>query len=104
MDDYIKYSTDNGHPILYSDIVYNKEEYELFTEWFENAIKPFKITHYDENSPFSVKLDQSDYWYNWLNETKIQPSHYGDGHCYNDAFNEHLETNFKYLNNRLKYD
>lgn len=103
MEEYIKYSTNKGHPILYSDIVYKKDEYDLFSEWFENTIKPFSIFKYDDET-FSVSLDQDDYWYDWVKELKTEPNHYGDGHCYNDAFNDYLETNFKYLNDRLKYD
>lgn len=104
MDDYINYSTNNNHPVLYSDIVYKKEEYELFSKWFENEIKPFKIFNYDDDSMISVILNQEDYWYDWVKELKIKPNQYGDGHCYNDAFNDYLDLNFKELNKRLEYD
>lgn len=104
MDEYIKYSNENGYPILYSDIVYKKDEYELFSEWFENAIKPFKILQLDEDSNFSVILDQNDYWYDWLEEVKSENNHYGDGHCYEDAFKDYIESNFNYLHKRIKYD
>ena len=104
ISDYIKYCDENNRTILYSDIVYKPEEYELFSEWFENAIKPFSITHYDEDSDFSVILWQDDYWYDWLEEIKTENNHYGDGHCYEDAFKDYVESNFNDLHKRIKYD
>ena len=57
IEEYIKYSSEKGHPVLYSDVVYKNDEYELFNKWFENAIQPFLISNYDEFSKYSVTLD-----------------------------------------------
>lgn len=102
-DKYIKYCSKHGREILYSDIVYKKEEYELFDKWFQEEIKPFEITNIDDKI-YSVSLWQNFFDYDWVEEKKIRPNKYGDGHCYNDAFNHHLRTKFKNLHNRLKYD
>jgi len=53
---------------------------------------------------FSVTLFQDCFDYDWVEEKKIRPNKYGDGHCYNDAFNHYLRTEFKNLHNRLQYD
>ena len=90
MEDYIKYRSDINSPILYSNIVYKKDEYELFSDWFENAIKTFKILKFDDTN-FSVILEQNDYCYDWLEEVKTENCHYGDGHCYEDAFRNYIE-------------
>lgn len=104
IEEYIKYSTEKGHPVLYSDVVYKNEEYELFDKWFEKAIQPFLISNYDEVSKYSVTLDQDDYWYDWLQEIKTKDNRYGDGHCYEEIFNSYLESKFHQLNQKLNYD
>ena len=105
IEDYIKYCKDkNNKDILYSDIVYKEKEYKLFDKWFNKQIKPFDVDHFDDDCPYSVTLYQNDYWYDWVEEKKIKQNKYGDGHCYNDAFNYYLGSNKPDLNNRLQYD
>lgn len=79
----------------------NKDKCTEFALLFEEQIKPFKIIEHDNY--YSVILDQSDYQYNWLSEV-IEQSYYGDGHCYNDLFNDYLSSNFSKLNKKLNYD
>ena len=103
IEQYIEYSTKNGRPLLYSDIVYKEKEYELFDNWFQNEIKPFKV--FDNNdSTYSVILDQSNYFYDWLEEKKKDKVIYGDGHCYEDAFKQYLESELNSLAERINYD
>lgn len=103
MSDYIDYCKEKDYNIQYSDIVYKQEDYDLFTEWFENAIKPFEIMKHEENK-FSVFLSQGYFNYDWVEEVKVDYCHYGDGHCYEDLFRDYLESEFKYLNDRINYD
>lgn len=103
ISDYIKCCSDIGKDILYSDIVYKQKEYDLFSKWFEEIIKPFTIMKNDNNT-FSVFLDQEDYWYDWVEEAKVEVIKYGDGHDYEDIFKDYLEKNINYLHERLKYD
>jgi len=104
IDDYIKYCAENNRSILYSDVVYKPEEYNLFEKWFNKYIEPFALFCCDETSHISINLNQEDYWYDWLEEKKLEHRRYGDGHCYNDLFEEYLEKNFPDLNKGLKYD
>lgn len=93
---------DRDSELFLSDILYKKAEYEKYDAWFNKLIYPFKIFRL-ENGIFSVSLDQSEYWYDWVGETKSNLP-YGDGHCYNDAFFEYLEKLSSSLNNKLNYD
>jgi len=102
-DKYINHCNEQGREILYSDIVYKEKEYELFDKWVQEEIKPFEIMKHNEKL-FSVTLFQDCFDYDWVEEKKIRPNKYGDGHCYNDAFNHYLRTEFKNLHNRLQYD
>lgn len=104
INDYIKYCTENNRSVLYSDVVYKPEEYKLFEQWFNKFIEPFDLFQYDEKSDISINLDYENYWYDWLEEKKLEHGRYGDGHCYNDIFEEYLEKNFTDLNKGLKYD
>lgn len=89
--------------ILLSDVLYKKEQWEKFNNWFEEQIKPFRIFIHDDNK-CSVLLDQDDYWYDWISERKTNSSFFGDGHDYENAFKEYLDENFNDLNKKLKYD
>lgn len=102
IDKYIQHCSKNGKEILYSDIIYKEKEYELFDKWFQEEIEPFEIT--DLDSCYSVTLWQDFFDYDWVEEKKIKPNKYGDGHCYNDLFEEYLDKNFPDLNKKLKYD
>lgn len=101
--DYLNEVNKNRDSELFlSDVLYKEAEYKKYETWFNNLISPFKI--YDcENGQFSVSLDQSDYWYDWVEETKSNIP-YGDGHCYNDAFYDYLGKISKTLNHKLNYD
>lgn len=101
--DYLNEVNKNRDSELFlSDILYKKAEYEKYDAWFNKLIYPFKIFRL-ENGIFSVSLDQSEYWYDWVGETKSNLP-YGDGHCYNDAFCDYLGKVSKTLNNKLNYD
>lgn len=105
-DDWVKGQQeikDKYNIILLDDVLYRDREWKKFDKWFMNYIKPFHIMKHDKNN-FSVFLDQNDYHYDWLQEKKIEPNYYGDGHCYNDLFKDYLNTNYTDLNNRLNYD
>lgn len=95
MSDYIEFCNNNGRDISYSSLIDNKKEYDKFTNWFEKQIKPFYIMKHSDDL-FSVSLSNNDFWYDWIEERKIIPNHYGDGYCYEDAFKNYLEDNFKY--------
>lgn len=105
-DDWIKKHQeikDKHNIILLDDIVYKDNEWKKFNRWFKNYIKPFHISKYDKNN-FGIILWQNDYHYDWVQERKIEPNYYGDGHCYNDLFYDYLNDNHTDLNNRLDYD
>lgn len=89
--------------ILLDNVLYRDREWKKFEKWFMNYIKPFRIMKIDKDT-FSVSLDQSDYQYDWLQEKKIEPNYYGDGHCYDDLFRDYLDSNNTNLNSRLDYD
>lgn len=69
----------------------------------DKNIKPFEIFEYNKNL-YAVLLDQDYYWYDWVLEQKTTSCHYGDGHCYNDAFHDYLEQENISLNKSLDYD
>ena len=111
----LKELTDKYKIVLLDDVLYKKEEFEKFDNWFKNKIKPFKIHHFEDYNDFaiaidedshyySVSLDQDDYWYDWVKELKMESIKFGDGHCYNDLFEYYLDKNFNNLNKRLQYD
>ena len=110
----VKYSTieeylnevnkNNESELFLSDILYKKDEFEKFDKWFKEKIKPFQLYKFDNKELYSVSLDQINYWYDWKNEIKDSSSPFGDGHCYNDAFNLYLSKNKSKLNDRLNYD
>lgn len=89
--------------ILLDDVLYNDREWKKFDKWFKNYIKPFDLMKHD-NHTYGVYLHQGDYHYDWVQEKKIEPNYYGDGHCYDDLFKDYLEDNFSSLNSRLNYD
>lgn len=93
---------DRKQELFLSDVLYKESEYIKFDEWFNERIKPFRLFNY-ENRTYSVLLDQSNFCYDWVDEVKGH-SLYGDGHCYNDLFNDYLEKNYNELNNQLSYD
>jgi len=95
INDYIKYCTENNKTILYSDVVYKKEEYDLFEKWFQDSIKPFRLCEHSKS--VSVLLDERNFWYD-LSEYGL----WDNGYCYNDIFKDYLENNFNDLN--LNFD
>lgn len=88
--------------ILLDDVLYNKDEYNKFDKWFNNYLKPFKITRLDD--VYSVCLFDYNYYYDWLDEEKTKTAKYGDGHCYEDAFSDYLNDYKKYFDDFLEYD
>ena len=84
----------------FSELFKNKDKCSEFALSFKEQIKPFKIIEHDDN--YSVILDEDDYQYDWLSEVK-EKNYYGDGHCYNNLFNNYLSSNFSKLNKKLKY-
>lgn len=105
-DDWVKKQQDikdKYNIVLLDDILYNDREWKKFEKWFTNYIKPFQIMKLDKDT-FSVYLDQSDYHYDWVQEKKIEPNYYGDGHCYDDLFKDYLNETHTNLNERLNYD
>lgn len=90
---------------------YNKVELNL------NKLKEYDYLGYNEfmgkYQPFHVCkdidkleiiLDQYDYEYDWVLEERIADNQYGDGHCYDDLFNDYLQKNNPDLNKKLHYD
>lgn len=105
-DDWVKKQQDikdKYNIVLLDDILYKDREWKKFDKWFMNYIKPFQIMKLDKDT-FSVYLDQSDYHYDWVQEKKIEPNYYGDGHCYDDLFKDYLNEIHTNLNERLNYD
>ena len=102
MDQYIKDCGKKGHHIMYHDIVYKQEEYELFSSWFEDAIRPFRIMKHDDDK-YSVILSQEDFEYDWLNEIKNK-SVYGDGYDYEKVFKKCIEEELIHLVPTIMYD
>lgn len=70
--------------IFLSDVLYKKDAYERFYNWYKNEIKPFKVTKLFDGK-YALTLNQEDFAYDWLNVTH-QKSSYGDGYCYEDLF------------------
>lgn len=102
IEEYINVCESKGKNILYSDIIYKKNEYELFDKWFKESLEPFRL--FEGDYSYSVLLDQSNYQYDWVDENKINHPTYGDGHCYDQLFNDYLEKNFPELYSRLEFD
>ncbi len=54
---------------------------KLFEQWFNKFIEPFDLFQYDEKSDISINLDYENYWYDWLEEKKLEHGRYGDRNC-----------------------
>lgn len=102
IDQYIKERSKKGYYVMYHDIVYKQKEYELFSKWFEDSIKPFRIMKHSDDK-YSVILSQENYEYDWLSESKTK-SRYGDGHDYEEVFKKYIEEELSHLVPTIRYD
>lgn len=93
IEQYIEYCKKNNKDVMYSDIVYKRREYALFSKWFDNEIKPFLIMHHGDDC-YSVSLD----------ENCFLKYAYCNGYILEDSIKRYVESNFSYLKNDLKYD
>lgn len=79
-----------------------KEYDKLGYNEFMGKYQPFHI--YNDVDMIAIILDQYDYEYDWVLEERITDNQYGDGHCYDDLFNDYLQKNYPNLNSKLHYD
>lgn len=102
INDYIDFCAKINRSILYSDIVYKREEYNKFENWFKYFIKPFRILKHSDL--ISVHLSEENFCYDWLEEKKYAKDPYSNGYYYDDLFKNYIEKNFADLSKRLNYD
>ena len=106
IEDYlIEINTNNKNILHLSDVLHDIKEYKKFNNWFRKSISPFKIIKHNNNN-YAVILDQKYFCYDWVDEIKTNNAKYGDGHCYEDAFFEYLDSKAYrgYITNVLHFD
>ena len=98
IEDYIEYYKEkNNKEILYSDIVYKQQEYELFDKWFQDKIKPFIIVKHSEEL-YSLILNENNFNRKIFNN-KLQVS----GYDYEELIKNYSSNKLSHLYN-LDYD
>lgn len=98
IEDYIEYYKDkNNKEILYSDIVYKKQEYELFDKWFQDNIKPFIIVKHSEEL-YSLILNENNF-----NKKIFDNSLQVNGYDYEELIKNYSSSKLSHLFN-LNYD
>jgi len=98
IEDYIEYYKEkNNKEILYSDIVYKQQEYELFDKWFQDNIKPFIIVKHSEEL-YSLILNENNF-----NRKIFNNSFQVNGYDYEELIKNYSSNKLAHLYN-LDYD
>lgn len=98
IEDYINYCKNNGVDILYSDIVYKQNEYEMFDKWFKNEIEPFHIVNHMDKC-YSLILNYVDF-----DKNNFSNKFYVNGYDYEDLIKSYVSNKLNHLESELNFD